>query len=721
MKEKLKDRYLILAICIVLAMSLIILRLAELQIIKGEYYKEVSQRKLLNEWKVTAPRGNIIDASGVPIAVSEQGFKLQIVKSPMETDDLNAMLLDLINLMEKNGDTYFKTFSKLITFNPLGYGSYVSDYDDKLGRLKRILKNEILGINEKKLDSFSSLEEVYDYLKNDVFRINSRYTEEEAYKIMTLRYEIRGYNAFNPITIAKNVSRETVAVVEEMHNRFPGVTTDIEPVRKYIDAPAVAHVLGYIGNIGSEYEKLKDEGYGINDIIGKTGVELAAEKDLRGKDGKRYIEVDIWGRQTSELKVEPAIPGNTVQLTINMKLQKVAAESLARTIDDIRNKRNGTNVNLNFGDAYGGAVVALDVNSGEVLAMASYPGYDPNWFLRILEDPGDKEAQQAVSDLFSKDPLAAPMVNKAIQGAFAPGSTYKPLVGIAALEEGIISPQTTVNDTGRIDVDGIELTCMDYRHGLGAHGYINLERALSTSCNIFFHVVGMQTSIDNIVKWARMFGLGEKTGIDVDSSIENPGVLASRETKKEVYKEYPVWVPIDTAYASIGQSFNAFTPLQLANYTATIANGGKRYTPYIIKRVIKYDGSIVRETKPQYTQIPVKEENIKAVQKGMIAVANSEDGTAVDLFKDFPFEVAAKTGTAETGQKNHSNNGVFICYAPADPGSKPEIAIAVVIERGVYGRFGARVARDIMMEYFNLNNPPSQDNEAKGIEPELIR
>jgi len=695
MREKLKDRFNILAISFILISAIITSQLFYLQIVKGKEYDDMSQSRLFKEKSIAAPRGQILDRNNIPIAVNRMAFTVQISKVKMDMD-LNDMLLRLIGIFDKNGDTYNKSLSKYLTFNPLDFGQTVRQVDNKVERFRSFTGFKLNG-----LDSNASAKDIFEALKKE-YKISDKYTDEEAYKLMTIRTEMLGYSALNPVCIAKDVSKETVAEIEERHMEFPGVTTDVEYMRKYIDADLAAHVIGYLGIISpNDYKNLKDEGYGMNDIIGQTGVERAVESFLRGKAGQRREEVDVKGRQTEELGENPAIPGSDVVLTLDMKLQKVAMESLERNINEIRSKADGKK---NMGDASAGAVVALDVNTGEVLATASYPGYDPALF---VENPEDKEVQQRKLELFT-DETNKPMRNRVIQDIFAPGSTYKPLTAIAALEEKVITPEQKILDEGVYNIGGMDFKCMEYRDYGWTHGYENLEEALKTSCNIYFHKVGYQTGIDNIDKWAKLFGLGEKTGIDVDSASEERGIRANKDYKTKVFKDD--WRPADTAQAAIGQLYNAFTPIQLVNYVATIANGGKKFKPHLIKRVVKYDGSIVKETQPEYEQIPVKPETMDAVKKGMLAVVNANDGTAAEAFKDFKFDVAGKTGTAETGFSNHSSNALFVCYAPAND---PKIAVAVVVERGAWGAYTAPIARDVLAEYFNINSQSTGDDKVK--------
>ncbi|HEY5586563.1 MAG TPA: penicillin-binding protein 2 [Ruminiclostridium sp.] len=697
MKQFFKDRYTIMAIILVLIFGVIVYQLANIQLIQGENYFIQSQTENLRSRTLLAERGNIVDRYGVPIAVNSTSYYLMLMNTGASSDELNEILYKIIKILEKNGDQFNKSFYKYLTFNPIKFGTTIAKSDNRIG----VLKNTT-GYKFKGLSQDSTPEELYNYLKDTAFKIdNKKYTAEEIYKITTLRFEIMGYNSLNPV-IAKSISTKTVAEVEERIDEFPGALVDIVPSRKYIDAQYAAHLIGYVGAINdTELAKRADEGYKLNDTLGKSGIELTTEGYLKGVNGYRRIEVDDNGK-TKIISEEAVKPGSNVVLTIDMRLQKVAMDSIAKNIPIIKQRQNSRN----FKDAFAGAVVAIDVNTGDVLALASYPGFDPSIF---LADSSDKVAQKAIAALSDPKNTTSSEYNRAISGIYSPGSTYKPLVAIAALEEGAVNPYDKYFDKGYEIYDGMKLKSIEYRSWGAGLGLVNMVQAIQKSCNPYFYVAGNKTGIDNIVKWATKFGLGQKTGIDILG--ESKGLVASKEFKKTINPD--PWGKADTAQASIGQLYNGFTPIQLANYAATIANGGKRFKPHIIKRVVKYDGSIVTETKPEYEILPVKKQNMAIIQEGMIAVANNEDGgTAAAAFKGLlPIKVAAKTGTAETGQEaNHSSNALFICYAPAD---KPQIAVAVVVERGVLGSFTAPIAYDVLAQYFDTNGSNKQDFTAK--------
>lgn len=695
MKQFLKDRHTILGIVLLLIFAAIVYQLANIQLIQGESYLTQSQNINMNSRTILAERGKILDRYGVPIAVNSSSYSLMLMETGAKAADLNEMLLKIIKILEKNGDAYNKSFLKYLTDSPIAFGTSLANSKDRIKVLKIAT-----GYKFSNLGQDSTPEEIFQYFKETIFKIDDHYSKEDAYKIMTLRFEIMGYNSLNPV-IAKDVSTNTIAEIEEKIDEFPGALFDSVPSRKYTDATYAAHLIGYVGAINdTELAKRTDQGYTMNDIIGKSGIELTAEGYLRGVNGYRRIEVDDSGK-TKIVSEEPVKPGSDVVLTIDMKLQKAAMDSLEKNIKLIREKKHSRN----FKDAFAGAVVAIDVNTGEVLALASYPSFDPSIFLAGSDD---KAAQKAIAELYNPKNTTTSEYNRAIAGTYTPGSTFKPLVGIASLEEGKANPYEKYFDKGYEIYDGMKLGSTEYRQYGAGLGWVNMVQAIQKSSNPYFYQLGVKTGIDNIVKWATKFGLGQKTGIDLLG--ESKGVLASKEFKKTV-SPY-IWGKADTAQASIGQLYNSFTPIQLANYAATIANGGKNFKPHIIKRVLKYDGSIVTETKPEYEILPVNQKNMDVIQEGMIAVANNEDGTAADIFKGLlPIKVAGKTGTAETGQEaNHSSNALFICYAPAD---KPQIAVAVVVERGVWGAYTAPIAYDVLAQYFESNKTAGSNAAAK--------
>ncbi|MCX7772337.1 MAG: penicillin-binding protein 2, partial [Clostridia bacterium] len=662
--------------------------LANIQIVNGQKYKDESIYRLSAKGVIYPKRGDIYDRNGVPIAGSRMGYCAQYVDIRMPNKDKNRMLLNLINTLEKDKKYYKSRLTNYMDINPIRF---------KTDKVNDFIKSIVLTKEDAKY--IITADQAFQYMREKTFGIDLTYTTEEAFKIMQLRYEIllTQPQLNNPLTLADDISATTMSELEERSSEFRGVTTFIKPYREYYEnAQMLSHVLGYVGGISPEELKTFNDGiqkqedgvpYVANDIVGKMGIERAAESILRGVQGETFREVDENGKTTASYLERAPVPGKDVYLTIDLELQKVAAESLKQNIERIR-RMGGKK---NFGDANAGAVVVQDVNTGEILAMASYPDFDPKIFLN--------NDAKAINALWNNPD--SPILNRATSGKYAPGSTYKPLVAIAALESGIINPQSKIDCPYKEEIGDMLFTNLE-----GNQGRINLEKALATSSNMFFYKVGRDTGIDRIVKWAKIFGFGKKTGIEIGEQI---GSLASPQYKLDNYNEE--WYPANTCMAAIGQLYNAFTPIQMTNFVSTIANDGKKYTPHLIKMAVDDKGKIVVEPSKDSEKIPIAQSTINAVKKGMVAVANSNDGTAVNAFKDFPFKVAGKTGTAETGKEaKSSSNGLFVCYAPYD---NPQIAITVVVERGVWGAYTAPIARDIMMEYFRLNEQRENDTAAK--------
>lgn len=679
------DRYIIIAIFVIIASVAIIYNLANIQIVNGQKYRKESVYRLSASGSIYPKRGDIFDRNGVPIAGSRMGYCVQYVDVNMPDDEKNHMLLEAIKILEKDNKTIKSRLTNFIDINPVRFNTdKTDDFKNMIVKSKEDAKYII------------TADQAFQYLREKTFGIDDSYTVEEAFKIMQLRYEIllSKPRINNPMILAEDVSKEAMSQLEERSSELRGVSTFVKPYREYYEtATLVPHVLGYVGQINAdelksyndEIEKQKDKVlYDANDIVGKMGIEKAAESILRGVKGSTFKEVDENGRTTTSYLERAPESGEDIYLTIDLDLQRVAAESLERNIKQIRTAGG----KKNFGDANAGAVIAMDVKTGEILAMVSYPDFDPRIFI--------ENDIAAINELWNnKD---SPSVNRATSGNYAPGSTYKPLVAVAALESGVITPYTRVRCPYKEEIGDMIFTNLE-----GDQKYINLEKALETSSNMFFYKVGVQTGIDRIVEWAKTFGFGQKTGIEVGEAI---GSLASKEYKMREFGEE--WYPANTAMASIGQLYNAFTPIQIANYISTIANGGKKFTPHLIRMAVDGKGQIAYESPKDYKQIPAKQSTIDAVQKGMRAVVNATDGTAANSFKDFPFTVAGKTGTSETGyEATSSSNGLFVCYAPYDD---PQIAIVVVVEHGVWGAWTAPIAKDIMMEYFRLNEQRENEN-----------
>ena len=501
-----------------------------------------------------------------------------------------------------------------------------------------------------------------------------RESGEEFNDAVTVDKIING-EASDTFTVVNNASAATVSKITELKDSLPGVEIMQTYERVYCNDSIASHIIGRTGRINEdEYNRLKKEGYGYNDIIGKQGAEKLAEAYLRGKDG-------VFRESSSTETVSLSQPGNNVVLSIDIEMQRVLETSLEKTIKQISEKggyKNGE-------DADSGAAVVIDVHTGDILACASYPTYD-------ISDFGDKYGELASDE-------SLPLWNRAVSGTYSPGSTFKPLVAIAALGNGKITPDEKIKDEGIYTAyDDYRPRCWIWSENRTTHGELNITEAIANSCNYYFYEAGRRTGIDEISSYAEQFGLGKKTGTGLPEEVE--GMVANPQNKKKITDSINEqgWYGADTLQASIGQSVNMFTPIQLANYIATLANGGTRYKLNLIKSVhSSVDGSRIYEAKPEAAEkVEIRKCDLQAVLQGMRNVA--EEGSAKGIFAGYPVPVGGKTGTAQVGSKV-SNNALFTAFAPFD---EPEIAVCVVIEHGVRGVNAAYVAKDLFDYYFNL-------------------
>ena len=478
-------------------------------------------------------------------------------------------------------------------------------------------------------------------------------------------------------TFASNVSIEFISVVKE--EGLAGV--DIEPtsVRSY-ETGYAAHLLGRVGLITAENwdqgENYKAQGYSMDATVGQSGVEYAFESYLKGTDGVRTITTDKEGDVVSVEDTVPAQAGDTVALTLDASLQATAEEALAEYVPQLNNNEGG------------GAAVAIDVSDGSVLACASWPTYD---VATMTYD----EAYDELSPLF----------NRALQGTYSPGSTYKMVTATAGLETGVIDVDTQIRDTGYMDYYGTTFRCWLYRENGTTHGLETVSDALRDSCNIFFYQVGIDVGIDTLTEYARAFGLGVPTGIELAEAV---GVNAGPEYSESVGA---TWYGGNTLSAAIGQSDNLFTPLQIANYVATLVNGGTRYAAHLLQSVTSADGTVTAYEPQVLGTVELEAENLEAIKEGMLEVVESTS-TVSNAFANLTaqgIQVGAKTGSAQvSGQENA--NGLFVCFAPYDD---PEIAICVAVEKGGSGAATAVIAARMLEDYFGIEPELSEEEAAQ--------
>ena len=606
---------------------------------------------------VTASRGIITDRNGKVLVSNRRAYTLVVDKSSFGKDEaaLNDAIWQLIQLCQEQGVTWNDTL-------PMTTGSSPQLTSKSLNESFR----EYLDDNKLPTDGGSA--EVLAAMRK-LYKVDDSYTDAQARLIVGVRYELDGRSSY---TFAEDVSTELLGRITD--GKYRGVTIKTAAARVY-NTKLAAHILGTVGAIWQEewrsdestgYVGYADKGYNMNDLVGKDGVEKAFEEYLHGNDGKRLITTDENGKITGELYTREPQPGGTVALTIDIDLQQVVEDTLASTIQGMIDKDSNER---------GGAAAVIQVGTGEVLAMASYPTYDLETF------------NQDYDELVKDERL--PMFNRATQGVYAPGSTFKLCTSVAALEEGIITPSTIIEDKGIYTyyVDPQPM-CWIWRQAHTTHGRINVSQAIVDSCNYFYYEVGRLTGIKKLDEYATAFGLGQSTGIEIG---DVSGVLASPEWAEAHDRE---WTDGQTITAAIGQSYNLFTPLQLANYVATLVSGGEHYEAHLLKNVKSYDNSRVIDVygKGPLNDLNISDSTMAAVTKGMHDLTYDSLRSA---FSRCVVEAGAKTGSAQVG--TDIANGTFVAYAPYDD---PEIAIAIVVEKGGSGSLLANAAVDIINAWF---------------------
>lgn len=668
-------RFAILMACVIAVIAAFEIVLMRQQLVDGAQYESEAIRYTATSLSITAARGEIVDRFGRPIAQNRMGYTIRFNRAEMEKGTENGVIWHLTSILAEDGEQWIDECPIVISAS--GYASFIEEEDKAVRQMKSTLTLQDYATAQNCLDT---MEERYELNGLDA---------ATARIIMGVRLnmELMDFSSSNPYTFAEDVSLQTVQKVTENSELLPGVEVQVVPIREYTDGTVAPHLIGNTGPIyAEEYEELKKQGYKITAQIGKFGIEKTYENYLKGTDGVKKIQRDDNGEIVYEEITRDAVPGNTVVLTIDSELQKVAQESMGTIVRHIA-ATGGERTGI---DADAGAVVVMNVRTFEVLASVTYPSFDLATYGADYDD-------------LLKD-KAAPLYNRVLNGTYAPGSTFKPAIALAGLQEG--------TDNGCIDRHTL-ITCADStakgKPGLGeyvlseyndftlyclhTHGTLNVTQAIGVSCNIFFYETGYRLGITKMNDYCKQLGLGVATGIGMG---ESKGVLAGRE-EREAKEES--WYAADTLTAAIGQNDNKFTPMQLCAYIATIANGGTRYEARIIKTIKSYDMSetVVEDTSDDpvvYNQLNVDTVMINVVKEGMKAV--TEDGTASDVFSNYKIAVGGKTGTADTTD-TATANAIFIAFAPYE---EPEIAVAIIGERCGYGNRMAQVARDIFDYYF---------------------
>lgn len=675
-------RYNLMTILVYMVGIVLIVQLFNLQIVKGKEYRETSNTRLSRETVIKAARGSIKDRTGNLLVTTKMGFNIELYKTKIDTSTLNKTILNTITILENNNDKYINNL-------PISIEPFKFLIDDEESQINWKIENNIKE-DATPEQCFYDLKEKYKIEQDNI---------SEAYKIMVVRYEIsrNGYSSIRPVTIAKDVSRESAVKLGEQGIYFPGISATNEPMVSYPSGSLASHILGYVGNITEAELDGREDTYGINDVIGKVGIQYVFEEYLRGKDGIKQLDMSVDGTITDEYITQEAVAGSDVILTIDANLQAVTEKALANNIKKIANGGFSKK-----SDAKAGAAVVMNVKTGEILAMASYPDYEPELFVNGI-------SQKKLDEYNKGDNI----FNRAISGVYAPGSTFKMITAIAGLETGVLTPTEKINDIG-VYKKAHEPACWIWNSYGMSHGWLNVTEAIIHSCNYFFYEVGYRATIDNIAKYAKYYGLGEKTNVELP--MEEKGIVATRDKAKERGDEWQIG---ETLSAAIGQSYNSYTPIQMAKYISMLANGGKPIDVTLVKSINDVNGNQVSKeditkfvnaklglTKEKKEDLNIKKENIDAILKGMKGVTSEEGGTAYSTFANFDIELGGKTGSAQTDVQGKVN-GWFVGFAPYE---EPEIAVVVLVENAGSGSYTAEVARDILQEYFGMNMEKVEEN-----------
>ena len=658
-----------------LVMGLYALRLIFLQLVNSDEYKSRATNTTDYNFTVTAARGDIVDSTGKRIATTTTSYNVVLNKLQMGDEDLDSLLQRVVELFEKNGESWTDT---LLISQPDAAGNYTFTARDDSSSDQRQLTTmkENLGLQQ-----YATANDVMEMLveKNNLQDLPLRWQRTLAG--IHYEMELQAFSNVNNFVMAENVSDVTVATIKENSLSLPGVEIVQTSTRSYEQGDIVPAVLGRVGKITAEKWKvtdengqvtypLRDKGYNMNDVLGISGLESAYEDELRGKDGVETITRNSDGVIVDTQLTTVPEPGHTVQLTINSDFQRAVNKVLADNIDMIN--RVYTTGSMK---AAAGAAVVIDVKDGSVLAASNYPSYDQNLYATQYNE-------------YSADPNL-PLFNRCLQGLYTPGSTFKPAVAVAALDSGLINQYSTVY------CNGVYNYYKDYHPKCTRHGHsgnIDVVTAIKWSCNIFFYDVGRRLTSDVYDAYAYKLGLGQRTGVEVNEAV-------GRLTKK-TDKNYTSSLDIQ---AAIGQGNTVVSPIQLATYAATLANNGVRYRTHFVKAILDTNtGEVLSETQPEVMDIIEGNGNtFELVRQGMTLVPSTISGK----ISSYPIAIACKTGTPQRSETyasgKHYLNAIMIAYLPADD---PEIAIGITVEYGGYGARTGDLVVDIANAYFAMKD-----------------
>ncbi len=609
--------------------------------------------------EIEAERGEILDRNGIKLVVNEQvnTIVFEYLEFPTSYSERNVIIFALIELFEANECEYNDKLPIIFDDD----GNLVFD-ESRSSEVTYLKSSAFLDLNY-----YATVDNCFDALVS-MYGLEE-YSTEDARKIASVYYSMlkNGFNSTTNYEFASDVSASMVSIIKEQQDVFTGVDVQVVSDREYLYTELAPHVLGTVGPITeTEYAYLADEGYSLTDYVGKSGIEYAYEDELRGDDGVLTITVDADGNVTEEVTQEP-VAGDTIVLSLDMQMQLIAQDSLQELIDEMQEERDFD---------MSGAVVVMDVDSGEILASASYPTYTYDEYENNYDELSADESN--------------PLWNRALRSTFTPGSTIKPIVAIAGLEEGVITGDTLIKCTGVYTYyDDYQPTCTGY------HGNLDVVYALFNSCNIFFYETSRLLGIEILNDYFTMFGLGESTGVELTESVGTVDTVELRESVGDS------WTPGLTIQAGIGYGMNEFTPLQLCSYVSTIANKGVRYEATFVKSILTsdYTQTVFEHSATVLSNAEFSDSSWDLVYEGMLLVGTE---SYVD-FSGVSVDVAGKTGTTTivrtiNGEVVDTYNGFIICFAPYDD---PEIAIAVAIEGASSGGSVAPVASAILEYYFN--------------------
>lgn len=635
-------------------------RLFYVQIVEGDRYASLAEASTKTTISIAASRGEVLDCNQIPLVSNRTSYAVVLDYNffPHGKDEdglkkTNDCLLSLVKLMQQQEEEWNDT----MPVSQTAPYTFLEDRESGVARMKSYLH----------MASYATAENCMTQMVEEYGL--AAYSQTEQRQLAGIRYAMTaaGFGVSTPYTFASDISEETMYKLLENNEQYPGVDVETVAVRQYVSGTTACHIIGSVGPIyAEEYAELKEKGYSFNDTVGKSGIESAAEAELRGTAGKRILTKTSSGTVISKTEVVSPVPGKTVILTIDSKLQQTAQDVLDEKIQQMR----ASAATGKGKDIKSGAVVMLDVKTGGVKVCASWPSYDLTTYSEnytaLVSDP-DK-----------------PLFNRALYGAYPCGSTFKPGVALAALTEGVIRPSSTINCVRAYTYYAPSYT----PNCLGYHGNLNVVTALQKSCNYYFYEVGRLMG-SSLFSYLTRYGFGQATGVEIG---ESTGLQQTPEYLQSIGSS---WVAGDYLQLAIGQK-GSYTPIQLAAYASMIANGGVRYKTHFIGSLRSFDSTADETIEPEVAAtVEWSEEAMAAVKQGMIAVGKS--GTAAGYFSAVPYTIACKTGTAQTGVKNASDHGTFIAYAPADD---PEVALAVVMENGTSSA-ASYVARQVLDAYFS--------------------